>query len=130
MEDPAGAKLVFGENCRVQRNLVPIRQRPATFDAKVRVHRFMIKVLDLIFDRKAETIRQTDFYFLGEKIIHWPFGKHVPLINQASEHSPSWEDIGGGDGGKTAAGKSARRAVGTRQLVAYDDETRLCQCAR
>ncbi len=90
----------------------------------------MIKVLNLIFDRNAETIRQTDFYFLGEKVIHWPMRKHVPFINQASEHAPSWEDIGSGDGGKTAAGKSAGRAVSTRQLVSYDDETRLCQCDR
>jgi hypothetical protein len=127
MENPAGANLVFGEKRGVQRNLVPIRQSPAAFDTKARVHRLMIKVLNLIFDRDAETIRQTDFYFLSEKVIHWPMRKHVPFINQASEHSPSWEDIGSGHGRKTAAGKSPRRAVRTRQLVSYDDETRLCQ---
>ena len=88
VENPTGPKLVFGEKRGVQRNLVPVCQGPAAFDTKVRVHRFMIKVLNLIFDRNAETIRQTDFYFLGEKVIHWPFEETRPLDKSGQRTLP------------------------------------------
>ena len=29
-------------------------------------------MLNLVFDRDAESVRQPDFYFLGEKVIRWP----------------------------------------------------------
>src|SRR5579864_362432 len=57
MQNIAGSDFVFGENCGVQGNLVPIRESIAAFDTKGRVLGVAIVMLHVIFKGDVETVR-------------------------------------------------------------------------
>jgi hypothetical protein len=78
MQDLAGAKLIFSKQGRVQRNLVPVCECPAAFNAEARIFCVTGKVLNRVFDGQSEAIWQTDLYLLGEEMIRFSLRKASP----------------------------------------------------
>ena len=113
MENPVSADLVFGEIVGLES--CPSRPAPATLDTKVGVDRLFAEVLNFVFDRNPKPIRQTDFYFLGEMIVHRTFIEHV-LINKPA-YNFRRKHIGVGQVEKRLR-ESAGRPIGTWQFIA------------
>src|SRR5262249_20620796 len=108
----ADAKFVFGENRRVQRNLVPISKSPSRFETHGLRATTAIKSFPLRFRRYVETPGQTHFDLLSEKMIRWSVPKSLSFIQFAEEECPRGQHVGIYCVGKTATRIRRRRAVG------------------
>src|SRR4029079_5114316 len=124
MEDFSRAEFVFGEQRRIERNLVPIGQRPTCFNAEVAVRYVTLGKLDLVLYCYAEPIGQAYFYLLSQEVISWSMRIEVSFVDQPCEHTTSRKHIGIGERRKTAAGKSTWCTISTRQFIAHDHDPR------
>ena len=79
MSNGADAEFVFGKNCRVERNFIPISKRPSCFQTHRLRTAATIEPFELRFRRYVKAIGQTHFYLLGEKIIGWPMAEPLAL---------------------------------------------------
>ena len=136
MSNGADAEFVFGEDCRIERNLVPISKGPSCFETH-RLHAATaIKSFELCFGRDVKTIRQTHFDLLGEKIIGRSVAESLALKKFAEEECPWRQHIGIYYVGETAARKLGWRAVCAGHFLvreedwslASDDDRLLCCC--
>ena len=81
----AHAEFVFGENRRIERNLVPISKSPARFQTHCLRAAAAIKSLKLCFGRYVETIWQPHLDLLSEEMIRRPVAESLSLIQFAEE---------------------------------------------
>src|SRR5436309_4086610 len=126
MSNSADAEFVFGEECWIKRNLVPISKSPSRFQTHCLRAAATIKSFELSFRGDSETIGQTHFDLLSEEIIGRPMTEPLALENLAKEKCPRRQYISLRCVGKTAARKSGRRAVGARYFLGRDDDRLLC----
>ena len=85
MSNGADAEFVFGEDCRIERNFVPIRKSPSCFQAHRLRAAASIEPFELRFGRYVKAIGQTHFYLLGEKIIGWSVAESLAFEKFAEE---------------------------------------------
>src|SRR5437870_3423082 len=117
----ADTEFVFGEECWIERNLVPIRKSPSCFQTHCLRAATAIKSFELCFGGNPKTIGQTHFDLLGETVIGRPMAEPLALENLSEEKCPWWQYIGLRRVGKAAARKSWRRTVGGRHFLACND---------
>ena len=94
MENVPDANFVFGEDRRVQRNLVPIRKCIPAFNAECRSLSIAIEMLDIAFNGNIEAIRQTHFTLQGPVIIRRTIMHIIEFINDTAINFTGWKDIG------------------------------------
>ena len=111
MSNRADAEFVFGEDCWIERNLVPISKSPSCFQTHRLRAAAAIEPFELRFRRYVKTIGQTHFYLLGEKIIGRSVAEALALKKFAEEECPWRQHVGIYCVGETAARKLGRRAV-------------------
>ena len=113
MSNRADAEFVFGEYCRIERNLVPISKSPSCFQTHCLRAATTIKSFQLCFRRYVKTIGQTHFDLLSEKIIGRSVAEPLTLKKFAEEKCPWRQHVGIYCIGKTAARKLGWRTVRT-----------------
>ena len=111
MSNRADAEFVFGEDCRIERNLVPISKSPSRFQTHCPRAAAAIEPFELRFRRYVETKGQTHFYLLGEKIIGRSVAEALALKKFAEEECPWRQHVGIYCVGETAARKLGWRTV-------------------
>ena len=111
MSNGADTEFVFGEDCRIERNLVPISKGPSRFETHAPRAAAAIESFELRFRRYVKTIGQTHFYLLGEQIIGRSVAKSLTLKKFAEEECPWRQHVGIYCVGETAARKLGRRTV-------------------
>src|SRR6266487_5641907 len=126
VSNSADTEFVFGEECWIERDLVPISKSPSCFETHRLRTATTIKSFELCFRGNPKTIGQTDFDLLSEEVIGRPVTEPLALVNLSEEKCPWWQYIGSRCVGETAAGKSGRRAVSGRHFLAGDDDLRRC----
>ena len=85
MSNRANTEFVFGEDSRVERNLVPICQRPARFQTDCLRAAATIKSFESRFRRDVKAIGQTHLDLLSEKMIRRPMAEPLALIKFTEE---------------------------------------------
>ena len=94
MSNRADTEFVFGKYCRVERNLVPISKSPSCFQTHCLRAAAAIKSFELRFRRYVETIGQTHFHLLSEKIIGRSVAESLALEKFAEEKCPWGQHVG------------------------------------
>src|SRR5437773_7780936 len=122
VSNSADTEFVFGEECWIKRNLVPISKSPSCFQTHCLCAATTIKSFELCFRGNPKTIGQTHFDLLSEKIIGRPVAEPLALKNLAEEKCPWRQNVGPRCVEKPAARKSWRRAVGTGHFLAAHDD--------
>ncbi len=128
----ADAEFVFGEECWIERNLVPISKSPSRFQTHCLRAAATIESFELRFRRYVKTIGQTHFDLLGEKIIRRPVAEALALKKFAEEKCPWRQHVGIYGVGETAARKlpvGAPYALGTSSPVTTTADS-VVACAR
>src|SRR5207302_3205300 len=110
-QNPPGAKFVFGKQCRVQWNLVPVGERIARFHAKALVLKVAVESFLGDFECNAKTIRQAHFDFFSEEMVRRSVTECVPLVNDSGINRAWRQHIRVSQIRKTAARKSRRRTI-------------------
>src|SRR5258708_28168967 len=105
-QDPPRAKFVFGKQCRVQWNLVPIGERVARFDAETLVLKIAVKALLTELESDSEAMWQSHFDFFSEEMVRRSVTERVAFINYPSVNAARRQHIRISQIGKTAARKS------------------------
>ena len=97
MQNIADAEFVLHEDRRVERNLIPIGQGVAAFNAQCSLLSVSPKCFDRVFDCDAESIRETDFDFLSKAVVGAIEAKGIALVNQSGEDRARRQDISVGE---------------------------------
>src|SRR5262249_45488596 len=118
----ADTEFVFGEDCRIERDLVPIGQSPACFQTHRLRAAATIKSLELCFGRYVKTIRQTHFDLLSKKMIGRPVPEALAFVKLTEEKGPWWENVCIHRVGEAAAGKSRWRTVSAGHFLGGDGD--------
>src|SRR6478672_2313297 len=116
MEDVTDAEFVFHEDRRVERDLVPIRNGKAAFDAERTLLGGSAMVVERVFKRDPEPVRQTDLDFLREQVRWLIELERVALVDEAGENSTGRQHIGLGEIREPAPGEIRRGAIRTRHF--------------
>src|SRR5213078_2928862 len=85
MSNRADPKFVFGEKCRIERNLIPISKSPSCFQTHCLRAAAAIKSLKLCFGSYVETTGQSHLDLLSEEMIRRPVAESLSLIQFAEE---------------------------------------------
>src|SRR5205807_10513860 len=94
MSNRADPKFVFGEKCRIERNLIPISKSPSCFQTHCLRAAAAIKPFELRFGRYVETIWQPHFDLLSKEMIGRPVPESLSFIQFAEEKRPWRQYIG------------------------------------
>src|ERR1051326_621669 len=121
MSDGADAELILGEQRRIERNLVPISQSPSCFQTHGLRTAATVEAFEPCFGRYVETVRQTHFDLLSEKVIGWPVAERLAFVKLAKEERPWRQNVGVHYIRKTAARNSRGRTVRAGHFLGGDD---------
>src|ERR1700736_2781991 len=106
---------VFGKNCWVERNFVPIGECVTGFETECSILEIAIVSLDVIFDGDIDSVRQADFNFLSPMMVRTAEVDDIIFVDQAGINGAGWEDICICQRRETRLRKASGRAVRTRQ---------------
>src|SRR6266487_1849053 len=90
VSNSADTEFVFGEECWIERDLVPISKSPSCFETHCLRAATTIKSFELCFRGNPKTIGQTHFDLLSEKVIGRPMTEPLALVNLSEEKGPWW----------------------------------------
>src|SRR6266568_4995753 len=130
VSNPADTEFIFGEECWIERNLIPIGKSPSYFYAHCFRTPTTVKSFELCFRRHPKPIRQTHFDLLSEKMIGRPMPEPLALVNLSEEKCPWRQNVGLRRVGKAAARKSGRSSVRAGHFLARDDNFLVCDRLR
>ena len=121
MTNCADAELIFRKESRVQRNLVPIGQRPSAFETDGLEARTAVETLGLDFCRQAEPIRQPHLNLLREKVVGRTIAE-ITLVNCPEEKCPWRQNVRRSGRRCTRARKPRRRTIRAWDFLPGDDD--------
>src|SRR6266550_744813 len=122
VSNSADTEFVFGEECWIERNLVPISKSPSCFQTYRPRATTTVESFELCFRGNAKTVGQAHLDLLSEEVIGRPMAEPLALVNFSEEKRPWRQDIGLRCVGKTAAGKSGWRTVSAWHFFTGDDD--------
>src|SRR5438477_4501487 len=95
VQDIADSEFVFGENCWIERNLIPIGKCVACLNAEGGVLACAMVSLDHVFDCEIHAVGQTEFYFLRKGMVRTAEMNDVVFVDQARVNFTRRKKIGG-----------------------------------
>src|SRR5438034_3263190 len=95
VQDIAESEFVFGENCWIERNLIPIGKGVTCLNAEGGVLACAMVSLDHVLDCEIHAVGQTEFYFLREGMIRTAEMDDVVFVDQARVNFTRRKEIGG-----------------------------------
>src|ERR1044071_7874639 len=116
MSDGANAEFILGEERWIERNFVPISKSPSCFQTHRLRAAATVEPFELCFRRYVETIGQTHFDFLSEKIIGRSVAESLTLKKFAEEECPWGQHVRIHCVGETAPRKLGWRSVRARHF--------------
>src|SRR6266566_4392317 len=122
VSNSADTEFVFGEECWIERDLVPISKSPSCFQTYRPRATTTVESFELCFRGNPKAIGQSHFDLLSEKMIGRPMAKPLALVNLSEEKCPWRQYIGLRCVGKTAAGKSGWRTVSAWHFFTGHDD--------
>jgi hypothetical protein len=130
VQNIADAELVFGKDCRVERNLVPVRKRITSFDGESRVLARAVISLDRVLDGQINSIRQADFDFLSKSVVGTAVVNDVVLVNEAGINLAGRKHVCVGQRRETRLGETAGCTVRAGNFLAGNSDLLGSSCLR
>ena len=121
MENSAAAKLVFSEDCRVERYLIPIGKSITRFEAKASNLCFIGVMFDIGFHCNIDAIRQASFSLYGKIMIRSAEMNNGIFINEARVDRSRRNDVSICDRRKPRLREAGGRAVSAGQFAGDND---------
>ncbi len=94
-QDLAESELVFEEECRIERNFVPVRQSVARLKTECLRLELFVEVLTGKLSRYAKTVRQPHLYLLREEMVRLAMLKEIAFVRRGREDDTRRQHVRG-----------------------------------
>src|SRR5438132_9329869 len=118
VKDIADAEFVLSEESGIERDLVPIGQRVARFQAECCILQRATVSFHAVFNREIDSIRQSDFDLLSKRVIGAAKVNNVIFIDQAAVNCSRRKNVSVRGRRKTRLREADRRPVSSWKFFA------------